>query len=662
MATHVSDIHRDTEQSPRGGITPRAIGLGLLLVVLLDVIAVYVRFHYHGSRMVLSHIPMAMLIVFITMLIALAIMGRLARFSLQPGEWHTILSMGLVGATMPIWASTGFLIGYISAPYFYATEDNNWAELLHPHLPDFMIPTNEGNGVAWFFEGRPEGAAIPWDIWVLPLFWWFMVFTAAFVVLTCLGVIFRKQWVQNERLAFPAMAPLINMMSEPGGDKRALPGFMYNRLFWIGFALAFGMIAWNCINYFLPNFPRFPIHGGRWHTIDPQFPRIRASVGLFSIFFSYFASLDVLLSLWVFDLLFIVEGGWLNKLGYKSMVPVAYRGVYQWQTRGAFVVLVISMFWVARLHLRDVIMKALGKDDSVDDRDELLSYRAAVVGVVAGLAFLFIWMMQMNMDPLISALLLMACVCGYIGMAKILSDTGMPYTQIPGIAWNYVAPFFGNVGIPPTTHVAFRFANLITGNAKGLFLPATAQVGKLSEGITDNRRKLIAALYMAFAVSFVTSIFLTLNLGYNEGAFNFNVAEIPRSARNYFRNAANAVKNADNPPFYVDNPENLVFFGIGGLAMIGLIFMRHRFVWWPLHPVGLALSGTPLIRASSFTLFIAWLIKLVMLKVGGPSVYHKSRPFFIGLLVGYVLGVALSLMLDVIWFPERGHAVHFRAA
>ena len=182
------------------------------------------------------------------------------------------------------------------------------------------------------------------------------------------------------------MAPLINMMSEPGGDKRALPGFMYNRLFWIGFILAFGMIAWNCINYFLPNFPRFPIHGGRWHIIDPQFPRIRASVGLFSIFFSYFASLDVLLSLWVFDLLFIVEGGWLNKLGYKSMVPVAYRGVYQWQTRGAFVVLVISMFWVARLHLRDVIMKALGKDDSVDDRDELLSYRAAVVGVVAGLA------------------------------------------------------------------------------------------------------------------------------------------------------------------------------------------------------------------------------------------------------------------------------------
>lgn len=662
MATHVSARQREVAPAFRGGITPRAIGLGVFLVVVLDALAVYVRFYYHGSRMVLSHVPMAMLIAFITMLIVLAVVGRLARFSLLPGEWHTILAMGLVGATLPAWSSTGYLIGYISAPYFYATADNNWAELLHPHLPDFLIPSNAGHGIAWFFEGRPKGAPIPWGVWVLPLFWWFMAFTAAFVVLACVAVIFRKQWVQNERLAFPAMAPLINMMSAPGGGKRILPGFMYNRLFWIGFALAFGMIAWNCINYFLPNFPRFPIHGARWHTIDPQFPRVRTSVGLFSIFFSYFASLDVLFSLWVFDLVFILEGGWLNKLGYKSMVPTAYRGVYQWQTRGAFVVLVISMFWVARRHLRDVLMKALGKDDSVDDRDEMLSYRTAVIGLVAGLGYLFIWMMQMDMDALISALLLLACVFGYIGMAKILADTGMPYTSIPGIPWNYVAPFFGNAAISPSTHVAFRFANLITGNAKGLFLPATAQVGKLSEGIADDRRKLMGAIYIAFVVSFVTSIFLTLKLGYDEGAFNFNVSEIPRSARNYFKNAANAVKQSDQPPFYVDNPENLVFFGIGGLAMVGLIFMRHRFVWWPLHPVGLALSGVPLIRASSFTLFIAWLIKLVMLKVGGPSVYHKSRPFFIGLLVGYVLGVALSLMLDVIWFPEKGHAVHFRAA
>ena len=58
------------------------------------------------------------------------------------------------------------------------------------------------------------------------------------------------------------------------------------------------------------------------------------------------------------------------------------------------------------------------------------------------------------------------------------------------------------------------------------------------------------------------------------------------------------------------------------------------------------------------TILLAWLVKLVMLKVGGPSFFRKSRPLFIGLLTGYVLGVALSAFIDILWFPERGHSVH----
>ncbi len=74
--------------------------------------------------------------------------------------------------------------------------------------------------------------------------------------------------------------------------------------------------------------------------------------------------------------------------------------------------------------------------------------------------------------------------------------------------------------------------------------------------------------------------------------------------------------------------------------------------------LGLAISGSYLARRTAFTIFVAWLIKLVMLKVGGPGFYRKSRPLFVGLLVGYVLGVAFSAGIDMIWFPERGHYVH----
>ena len=160
-------------------------------------------------------------------------------------------------------------------------------------------------------------------------------------------------------------------------------------------------------------------------------PPIRGYLGIFTIFFAYFASLDVLFSIWFFDLIFILEGGWLSNLGYRAISPYYYRGVYAWQTRGAFVVLVAAMFWVSRRHLRDVVLKALGKDDRVDDRDELMSYRMALGGLLASLGYLYLWLMRMNFDPIQGFLLLIAVIFVYVGMAKIMADTGLPFTSVP---------------------------------------------------------------------------------------------------------------------------------------------------------------------------------------------------------------------------------------
>ena len=640
------------------GVTLRAVLLGLGMIVAFDALAIYIRYVYHGSLMTYSHIPMAMLIVFVLMLIGGAVVSRVTGVVVSQVEWHTVLAMGIVGAAVPGFGLSGYLIGYLATPFYFATPENQWAKHLHPYTPDWLVPSNEGKAVSWFFEGLPRGAEIPWDAWTLPLLWWGTMILAAFVVFACVAAIFRKQWVQNERLVFPAMAPLIDLASAPGTGKRFLPEFTRNYLFWIGFGIAFGAIAWNCLSYFFTGFPRFPIYRARWYWIERQYPPINGFLGLFTIFFSYFASLDVLLSIWVFDLLYIIEGGTLNKMGLTAISPYYYRGVYYWQTAGAFVMLVSSMFWVARRHLRDVILKALGRPSEVDDRDELLSYRTALAGIAAGLLYMWIWLIRIGFDPLQAAMLLVSVVFVYTGMAKILADTGLPYTNVPVGPWGLVAPFLGGNAISDSTHAAYRFSWMLTGHPKGLMMPALSHAGRVAEGVRDGRRRLMTAIGLAFVVSFLASVVLSLYLGYRDGAYNFNSWEIIRAGERHFKSTVNVIKKAPVPAFYEKNPEELAFFGIGGVLMAFLIYMRYQFVWWPLHPVGLAISGSYLARRTSFTVFVAWVIKLVMLKVGGPAVYRKSRPLFIGLLVGYVLGVAFSAWVDVMWFPERGHVVH----
>jgi hypothetical protein len=99
-------------------------------------------------------------------------------------------------------------------------------------------------------------------------------------------------------------------------------------------------------------------------------------------------------------------------------------------------------------------------------------------------------------------------------------------------------------------------------------------------------------------------------------------------------------------------------FLVGAGVMAFLTYMRYRFPWWPFHPIGFAFSGTIFTRLECFTVLVAWLLKFLMLKVGGVTFYRRSKPFFIGMLIGYILAVVAGIAVDAVWFPRAGHVVH----
>jgi hypothetical protein len=66
-----------------------------------------------------------------------------------------------------------------------------------------------------------------------------------------------------------------------------------------------------------------------------------------------------------------------------------------------------------------------------------------------------------------------------------------------------------------------------------------------------------------------------------------------------------------------------------------LLFALHlRFVGFPLHPIGYAISASRAIHLIWFPMFIAWLFKTAILRYGGYAAFRRAVPFFLGLILG----------------------------
>lgn len=87
------------------------------------------------------------------------------------------------------------------------------------------------------------------------------------------------------------------------------------------------------------------------------------------------------------------------------------------------------------------------------------------------------------------------------------------------------------------------------------------------------------------------------------------------------------------------NPQAGFAMFIGLATALFLQFMRVRFTWWPFHPLGYAVTASWEINLVWLPLFIAWLLKVIILRYGGRVGFQRSVPFFLGLIMGqFIVG------------------------
>jgi len=633
----------------------RAILIGLAIVLGITLFIPYSDNSLGSSALTAGHIHLAVLIPYLALVLVVNVVARLLwpRVGLSAPELVIVFTVMVVGSSVA--DLTSRFIATISAPYYFATQENHWAEFFHQYLKPWMLPTDQGNAITWFYEGLPVGKHIPWAVWIGPLVWWFLFLMAIALAVFSLVVMLRRQWVERERLVFPIARVAVELAHQATGESR-VPPFLRSRLFWAAFLFPFAVLCWNMINWFYPQVLTIGFATGAFYqlTLHPDFPAFYPMFNFLVLGFAYFTNLEILLSIWLFHLVGILQAGVLTRVGLGFGLSDGGVGP---QSVGALCFFVFWGLWMSRRHLADVWRKCLHADCPVDDSQEFFSYRTAVIGLTVSFFFLLFWLHAAGMNYLYALAFLVASLVVYLGVSKIIATSGLVFLRSPDGTQGLVNTFWPNRFLDNSSITASDAMFACYSGNKGFLVTSAFHAGKLSESTETNPRVLGRALLLAVALALVVGSLMTIHLGYREGAFNFGSYEFTDANQHVYDYIPRDIIAKGEP--WKPNVAQYVFLGFGVVMMAGLTALSYRLSWWPLHPIGFVVPLAFPVRASALSVFLAWVAKTVILRVGGIQLYRRSQPFFLGIICGYVSGVALCLLVDLIWFPGQGHVLYW---
>ena len=627
-----------------------AILAGLVLVVVMCAITPYNNYFLQNTKIAGNHLPVGsifgiLLLIFLVN-VPLRKLFRDGRFAFSALELTVIWMMLIVAVGIPSMGLLQFLLPSLVGLHYFATTENDWAETLHPHVPEWLIVTDK-RAITDFFEGGSAGEGVPWMAWVQPLLIWGLFVLVFYFTTFCLSTILRKQWVERERFSFPLIQIPIQLAAEPEGG-RLLNSFFKNRLLWAGMILPVVLHLINGLHAHFPRVPEIPLIYNiytvftekPWHTLG-WWPAMRLVIYFSVIGIASLLTLEVSFSLWFFYLFFKLQYIIMNASGVSIGPWISCSR----QVMGGYLVFVPAVFWIGREHIVSIFRKTFGFGETrhgatVDDSNEPLAYRVALLGFLLGFAVLTVFLVIAGITTWVAIVTLLSIFITSIVLSWMVVNGGLLLVQAPFFPSEYIDITLGSNAIGHKSLAILSFQRTFFRDWGEFMMPNFLHSFKAADEVHLVRRRVVFILGAAIAVAVVVSVYAGLTLIYGKGALFLDGWSFVVAPRNYFQRMSSLIQ------FPTEIKWDEVYSMIAGAGFTGfMLWMRQNFVWWSLHPIGYLLGATypPFHLWSS--ILIGWFIKYMALKFGGAATYRKIRPVAFGLIFGEYVMVGLWMIV-----------------
>jgi len=630
-------------------MTLRAVVIGFFFVGILCVVVPYCHLYVQGSDLVANHMPAAAVLLLVLLSAVINPLVRRCRpsLALSRSELILIYIMVLVSAAIPERAYLDYVLTVPAGSSYYGIDNQKWIDYVHPNLKPWAW-THDTEAVKRFFEGLQPGQRIEWLAWMPQVLTWTAFIFLLCMAYLCLSLMFRRQWMEAERLAFPLTQVPLEIAGEGGG---VLSSIFRQRLMWVGFAAVCAYHGINGLHQYIPVIPEIPltrilvigdVFDPPWSFLANTYVYLYPSaVGI-----AFFLGSEVSLSLWLLYLinrfLWLMSAmvGFLST-GHGVWSPYHPLQFFRNQEMGAFYALGAMVF----LDLHRNMRAAFAHSPSRADIAEARVVRRASIALACITGLLLVWDKLFGMSLLFSLYSLVVMYVIGIGLSRLVAASGLFFAawSAEWLPSDAITQVFGNVNVPAVTRTGIYFQQaMFLNDRRTLAMPfytdglRMGALGGLPLG------KLVAAMVGSVVFAMALSSVFGLWLFHRYGAVNLleeSSKIIPTWCGNRLR------ENLE------DTRAGGSLFALGCQAsgagiMILLTWLHRNFLWWRLSPVGYLMGRTLALNRVFLSVFIGWLANSLMLRYGGLRLYRRARPFFVGLILGEFASVAIWLTID----------------
>ena len=624
-------------------ITARSIIVGLLLMPGFVYLVALQEMIWHALHWSSMSLPQISVFVVAVLVFINFILKQIFRKELL-GQNEILIIYIMLSATLAFTAHDNMvcLMGVLAHGFWFATPENDWANLFHNYLPRWLVVDN-ANAARDFYKGESSFFIAGYvKSWLPAIFAWSFLICLLFFMLLCINIIIRKRWIEQERLAYPIIqVPL--QMTEPGFK------FYKNRLMWIGFGIAGVISIVNGLNFMYPSVPRIPIKEesydlGHYFTQAPwnAIGSMPIRFYPFLIGLSFLIPLDMTVSTWFFFLFRKWENVFGRIVGWESVPRYPF---FEEQAIGSVLAICVISIWASRLHLKDVFRQII-KGTDVDTK-EPLSYRTAAIGFFVGMVALMFFCRRLGMSFWLTPIFFGLYFAISISITRIRAEMGPPLHAIVLVnPQTIIIAAIGTRRLGPDNLTILSLFYWFNRFNRSHPMPHQLEAFKMAERTRASTKRMVIAMLLAIVIGVWSTFWIYPYTLYKYGAAN--AGELLEAGRQAYSNLGG----------WLQHPRPIDFFGLSitgasFLFSISLWMARMRFFWWPFHPAGYVLgisSGT--IDVYWFALLICSIIKWALLKYGGIKSYNKAIPFFMGLVLGdFVVGCYWGIMSLIVGQP-----------